>query len=135
MKQGKRSIREYWNEFRLVPSEDELDDSTGGQVLLGGMKTELQNTRGASSEEYEERETLAEWVIWKATKPLTVRHIQGSPLTKNIQRETIRPPNPDRTYQLTNNSNQNYTDPMELNATRKRPRFNISTEELQKRIP
>jgi len=31
MKQGKRSVREYWDELRLVASEAELDDSTGGE--------------------------------------------------------------------------------------------------------
>ena len=31
MKQGKQSVTEYWNEFRLVASEAELDDSTGGE--------------------------------------------------------------------------------------------------------
>jgi len=51
MKQGKRSVTEYWNEFRLVASEAELDDSTGGELLLGGMTVELQNAWGASSEE------------------------------------------------------------------------------------
>jgi len=51
MKQGKRSVREYWNEFRLVAREAELDNSTGGELLLGGMITELQNTWGACSEE------------------------------------------------------------------------------------
>jgi len=29
MKQGKRSVTEYWNKSRLVASEAELDDSTG----------------------------------------------------------------------------------------------------------
>jgi len=43
MKQCKRSVREYWNEFRLVASEPELDDLTGGVLLLGGMIAELQN--------------------------------------------------------------------------------------------
>jgi len=33
MKQGKRSVTEYWNEFRLVASKAELDDSTGGELL------------------------------------------------------------------------------------------------------
>jgi len=41
MKQGKRSVTEYWNKFCLVPSEAELDDSTGGELLLGGMIAEL----------------------------------------------------------------------------------------------
>ena len=43
MKQGKRSVTEYWNELRLVASEAELDETSGGELLLGGMNTELQN--------------------------------------------------------------------------------------------
>jgi len=131
MKQGKRSVTEYWNEFRLVAREAELDDSTGGELLLGGMITEVQNAWGASSEEYKDLEALAQWAIRKETKLATVRHIQGSPSTKNIQRETTTPRNPDGTYRPTNNGSQNYGDPMELDATRKRPRFNISSEESQ----
>jgi len=134
MKQGKRSVTEYWNEFRLVASEAELDDSTGGELLLGGMIAELQNAWGASSEEYEDLEALAQWAIRKEAKLATVRHNQGSPSTKNIQRETTTLRNPDGTYRPTNNGNQNYGHPMELDATRKRPRFNISREEFQRRI-
>jgi len=54
MKQGKRSISEYWNEFLLIASEAVLHDSTGGELPLGGIITELQNARGASSQEYED---------------------------------------------------------------------------------
>jgi len=60
MRQGKRSVTEYWNEFRLVASEAELDDSTGGELLLGGMIAELHNACGASSEEYADVEALAQ---------------------------------------------------------------------------
>jgi len=134
MRQGKQLVTEYWNEFRLVASEAELDDSSGGELLLGGMIAELENAWGASSEEYEDLEALAQWAIRKETKLATVRHIQGSPSTKNIQRGTTTPRNPDGTYRPTNNGNQNYGDPMELDATRKRPRFNLSREEFQRRI-
>jgi len=51
MKQGKRSVTKYWNIFRQVASEAELDDSTGGELLQGGMIAALQNAWGASSEE------------------------------------------------------------------------------------
>ena len=134
MKQGKRPVTEYGNEFRLVASEAELDDSTGGELLLGGMIIELQNTWGASSEEYEDLEALAQWAIRKETKLATVKHIQRSLSTKNVQRETITPRNPEGTYRLTNNGNQNSCDPKELDLTRRRPKFNISREEFQSRI-
>jgi len=134
MKQGKQSVKEYGNEFRLVASEAEWDDSTGGELLLEGMITELQNAWGASSEEYEDLKARPQRAIRKETKLATVRHIQGSPSTKNIQRETTTPRNPDGTYRPINNGNQNYGDPMEQDTTRKRPRFNISREEFQRRI-
>jgi len=133
MKQGKRSVKEYWNEFRLVASEAELDDSTGGELLLGGTITELQNPWGTSSGEYEDLEALARWAIRKETKLATVRHVQGS-TSKNVQKKTMIPRNLDGTCRPTNNNSQNYGDPMELDTTRKRPRFNISREELQRRI-
>jgi len=94
----------------------------------------LRNAWGASSEEYEDLEALAQWAIRKETKLATISSIQGSPATKNVQGETITPRNPEGTYRPTNNGNQNYGDPMELDATRSRPRFNISREEFQRRI-
>jgi len=106
----------------------------GGQLLLGGMNTELQNAWGASSQEYEELEVLAQWAIRNETKLATVRHIQGSPSTKNVQGKTIRPQNSDGTYRPIDKENQNYGDPMELDASMKRPRFNIAREEFPRRI-
>jgi len=98
---------EYGNKFRLVASEAELDDSTGGELLLEGMIAEFQNAWGASSEEYQDLETLAQGAIRKETKWATVRHIQESPSTKSVQRETMTPRNQDGTYQPANNGNQN----------------------------
>jgi len=77
MKQDKRSITEYRNEFRLAASEAELDDWTGGELLLGVMKSELQYAWGASSEEYKYLEVLAQWAIRNEINLVTVRHIQG----------------------------------------------------------
>jgi len=133
MKQGKQSVTGYWNEFHLVAREAELDDSTGGELLLVGMIPELQNAWGASSEQEEDIESLAQWAIRKGPKLPTVKHLQGSP--KNVQREVITTRNPDGAYRPANNSNQNYGDPMELDATGKRLRFNISREQFQSRIP
>jgi len=129
-----RPYPEYWNKFHLIASKAELADSTGGELLLGGINPELQNAWGASSEEYEDLEALAQWAIRKGTKLATVRHILGSPSTMHVPRETITPRNPDGPYRPTNYGSQNYGDPMELDATRKRPGFNISREEFQRRM-
>jgi len=134
MKQGKRSVTEYWKEFRLGASEAVLDDSTGGALLLEGMIAELQNACGASSEEYEDLEALAQCAIRKETTLATVRHIQGWPSARNSKLETAISRNLDGTYRPANTGNKNYGDPMELDATRRRPGFNISREEFQRRI-
>jgi len=117
------------DEEKILYATSLLRDDAGTWIT---PYAELQNAWGASSEEYEDLETLAQWAIRKETKLATVRHIQG--LQKGLQRETITPRNPDGTYRPSNNGNQNYGDPMELDATRKRPRFNISREEFQRRI-
>jgi len=117
-----------------VAREAELDHSTVGELLQGEMIAKLQNASGTSSEEYEDLEALAQWAIRKETKLAMVRHIQGSPSAKNSQRETDIPRNPGGTYRPANNGNQKYGDPIELDAPRRRPRFNISREEFQKRI-
>ena len=57
--QGKRTMTEYLNEFRLVSSEAELNDATEGERLLAGMTTTLQNAWGADSNTYEDCDTLA----------------------------------------------------------------------------
>ena len=79
-------------------------------------------------------EFLAQWAMRKETQLATVRHMQGSPLRAKIQRETTIPRNADGTYRPTNNGNQTYGDPMERDATRRQPRFNISREQFQRRI-
>ena len=68
MKQGKQSVTEYWNEFRLEVSEAELDESPGGALLLEVMNTELQKAWGASSKDYEDREVLAQWAVQKGNQ-------------------------------------------------------------------
>ena len=57
--QGKRTMTEYWNEFRLVSSEAELDDATEGEWLLAGISIALQNAWDADSNIYEDVYTLA----------------------------------------------------------------------------
>jgi len=93
MKQGKRSITEYWNEFRLVASKAELDDLTGGELLLGGMNTQLQDAWGASREEYEDLEALAQWAIrgkpsWRRSGISKDRHQQKTSNERTSHHET-----------------------------------------------
>jgi len=63
-----------------------------------------------------------------------VRHIQGSQSTKHVQGEIITLRNSDGTYRTMNNNNQKYGNPVELDASRKWSRFNLSRKEFQRRI-
>src|ERR1700712_354521 len=117
MKQGKRSVTEYGNEFRLVASEAELDDSIGGELLLGGMSTELKNAWGASSDEYESTEVLTQWAIQKETKLARVRHIQGNP-SRRFRNPGMndKQGSSDRMYSPTTSNNRDYRDAIDLDA-------------------
>ena len=75
--QGKRTMTEYWNEFRLVSSEAELDDATEGEWLLAGMTTTLQNAWGADSNTYQDVDTLARWAMEKETKLTMIKNFKG----------------------------------------------------------
>ena len=132
MKQGRKSMTKYWNEFRLVASETGLDDSTAGEWLLGGMNPELQNAWGASSDKYTNITALANWAIEKETKLATVRHIQGHKATTPIQRQNEIPRNPNGTYQPRTTTQGG--EAMDLDAFRRQPRLNISPEEFRRRM-
>ena len=132
MKQGRKSMTEYWNEFRLVASETGLDDSMAGEWLLGGMNPELQNAWGASSNKYTNITALTNWAIEKVTRLATVRHIQGHKTTTPIQKQNEIPRNPNGTYQPRTTTQGG--EPMDLDAFRQRPRLNISQEEFRRRM-
>ena len=132
MKQGRRSMTEYWNEFRLVASETGLDDSTASEWLLGGMNSELQNTWGASSDKYTNITALANWAIEKETKLATIQHIQGNKTTATAARTNEVPRNPNGTYQPRTTTQGG--EAMDLDAFRRRPRLNLSPEEFRRRM-
>ena len=74
---------------------------------------------------------LAQWAIEKDNRINFVKSLHKTPTTS---RTDNTPRNPDGTYRPANNRNQNYRDPMDLDATRRQPRLNISREEFQRRM-
>ena len=88
--QGKRTMTGYWNEFRLVSSEAELDDATQVEWLLAGMTTTLQKAWGADSNTYEDCDTLARCVIEKETKLTIIYNLQGGRGTEHKTTQTPR---------------------------------------------
>ena len=131
MKQERKSMTEYWNEFRLVASETELDDSTAGKWLLGAKNVELQNAWRASCDKYTKAGALTNWAIEKETKLASVGHIQGNKPT-TILKTNLIPRNHNGIYQLRTTSQGG--DAMDLDTFRRRPRLNISLEEFRRRM-
>src|SRR6266403_1876376 len=95
------------------------------------MSREQQDAWGADSDEFEGTEELARWAIRKEIKLATVRHIQrrgnSSPTTTNTTR------NQDGTFRPTSTPRAT-GDPMDLDATRRRPNFGQSRNEFQRRL-
>ena len=125
--QGKRNVTEYWNEFRLVSSEAELDDATEGEWLPAGMATALQNAWGADSNTYEDVDTLARWEMEKETRLIMIKILQGEQGTEH--KTTPTPRNQNGTYEPALTTQQG-GDTMELDTTRREPNLNLLAQEF-----
>jgi len=129
--QSGRTITEYDNEFRVIEAETEYDEGTLTRLLLGGMSKKLQDAWEAG--ETDNRNTtldITRWAIAKENKHSMMDHIRKGRPTGKFDKT---PRNVNGRFRPTPVS-ENRGDPMELDATRRRPGFNISAKEYQRRM-
>ena len=131
MTQGVKIFTDYWNEFRLMATEANYDDKTMQRLPLRGSNRVILDAWAQDNRHVVDVDDLAQWAIEKENRINFVKSLHKTPTTS---RTDNTPRNPDGTYRPTNSNNQNHGDPMELDATRKRPRLNISREEFQRRM-
>ena len=131
MTQRIKTFTDYWNEFRLTATEANYDDKTMQRLLLRGSNRVILDAWAQDNRQVVDVDDLAQWAIEKENRINFVKSLHKTPTTS---RTDNTPRNPDGTYRPTNNNNQNHGDPMELDATRRRQRLNISREEFQRRM-
>jgi len=131
MAQGSKRATEYWNEYRLIASQTGMDDATMTYHLINVLKTELQDAWGMNGSDSQDPQFVANWAIKKETKIAAIKQMpyrvsskekSTSPGTPRNQNGTFRPQSKDQ------------VNPMDLGATRRRPGFNISAKEYQRRM-
>ena len=122
--QGTSSMTAYWNDFRLIATEADLDQTTAGEWLLAGMKPKLQEAWGNESAPFTTTERLANWAIEKETKLAMVKHVQSA-------RKNETPRKNDGTFKPRTTTQGG--DAMDLDATRRRPQLNLSNNEYKRR--
>ena len=131
MTQGVNTFNDYWNEFRLTATEANYDDKTMQRLLLMGSNRVILDAWAQDNRQVVDVDDLSQWAIEKENRINFIKSLHKTPTTS---RTDNAPRNPDGTYRPTNSGNQNQRDPMELNATRRRPRLNISREEFQRHM-
>jgi len=131
MAQGSKGATEYWNEYRLITSQTGMDDATLTYHLMRGFKTELQEAWGMDGSDSQDPEFVANWAIKKETKMAAIKHMRHRTISKEKTPSPGTPRNQNGTFEP---QNDNQGDPMELDATRRRPGFNISAKEYQRRM-
>ena len=131
MTQGAKTFTDYWNEFRLTATEANYDDKTMQRLLLRGSNRVILDAWAQDNRQVVDIDDLAQWAIQKENRINFVKSLHKKPTTSQTDNT---PRNPDRTYRPINSNNQNQEEPMELDATRRRPRLNISREEFQQRM-
>ena len=131
MTQGIKTFTDYWNEFRLTTTETNYDDKTMQRLLLRGSNRVILDAWAQDNRQVVDVDDLAQWAIEKENRINFVKSLHKKPTTSQTDNT---PRNPDGTYRPINSNNQNQGEPMELDATRRRPRLNISREEFQRRM-
>jgi len=126
-----RTMTEYANEFRIIAAKTEYDEGTLTRLLLGGLSKKLQDAWEAGETDHLDT-TLAitRWAIAKENKHSMMDRIRKGRPTGKFD---TTPRNVNGTFKPTPVS-ENRRDPMELDATRRRPGFNISAKEYQRRM-
>jgi len=129
--QSGRTMTEYANEFRMIAAETEYDEGTLTRLLLGGMSKKLQDAwEAGETDNLNTTLAITRWAIAKQNKHSMMDHIRkGRPMGKF----DTTPRNVNGKFRPTPVS-ENRGDPMELDATRRRPGFNISAKEYQRRM-
>jgi len=121
-------MTEYGHEFRMIAAETEYDEGTLTRLLPGGMSKKLQDAwEAGETDNLNTTLNITRWAIAKENKPTMMDHIQKGRPTGQL---VTTPRNVNGTFRPTPVI-ENQGDPMELDATRRRPGFNISAKEYQ----
>jgi len=129
--QSGRTMTEYANEFAMIAAESEYDEGTLTRLLLGGMSKKLQDAwEAGETDNLNTTLAITRWAIAKENKHSMMDHIRKGRPTGKFD---TTPRNVNGTFRPTPVS-ENRGDPMELDATRRRPGFNISVKEYQRRM-
>jgi len=124
-------MTEYANEFRMIAAKTEPHEGTLTRLLPGGMSKKLQDAWEAG--ETDNRNTtldITRWAIAKENKHSMMDHIRNGRPTGKFD---TTPRNVNATFRPTPVS-ERQGDPIELDTSRRRPRFNITTNEYQRRM-
>jgi len=58
-------MTDYWNDFRLITSTAQMDNATISELLIAGMKKELQQAWILAEQDKDDVEAIALWAIKK----------------------------------------------------------------------
>lgn len=129
LRQGSRTMTDYWNEFRLLATDAEFEDGTNKRLLLKGMSSKLQEFWAQQEREFTSTEELAEWAVQKENKINTIKAIQGGQQNYHQQAR-----NQDGTYKPQTKTTTQGGDAMDLDATNQRRYTHLSAQERERRI-
>jgi len=116
--QAGRTITEYWHEFRIIAAEREYDEGTRARVLLGGMSTKQKDAwKAGETDNLNMKQKITRWEIAKENKHSMMDYISK---VRPWGKFDTTPQNINSTFSLAP-VRENHGDPIELDATRRRP--------------
>ena len=118
-------MTDYWNDVRRIASTAQMDGATMSEFLIVGMKKELQQAWILAEVDQDDVEAIALWAIKKEARMETLKYNKISGEEPAKIDKAIR--NQNGTFK--NNSTYELVD---IDATNRGPRLNISRNEYQR---
>jgi len=120
-------MTDYWHDFHLIAGTAQMDGATMSEFLIAGMKKDLQHAWILAELDQDDVEAIALWAIKNEARIETLKYNKSSGEEPAKINKAVR--NQNGTFK----SNPTY-EPMDIDATNRGPRVNISRSEYQKRM-
>ena len=132
IRQGKQSVTDHCNQFRLISTETNCNDQTLQRLLLKSFNKNLQDAWAQVDQDMGSTENLANWAIRKESKLTFVQTMQH-PYSTNRNQDIQINRNTNGTFRSNSPAAQDNEDPMDLDVATRKGYLNLSKQEYERR--
>ena len=85
-------MTEFWNNFRLLSPDANMDNGTLQRCFIKGMSRELQDAWPQAQTKHDSVEELANWAVEQENRMITIKQIKQSKLRSEEHTSELQSP-------------------------------------------